>query len=206
MNVVSSAQTLRERNAGLIARSNSHRDAGHESHDAPPCHLQRRRSMTTAEAPPPPLQMLAHPIVASFCLSTWYRVQMMRAPDVLLSKPTQRAGRQSGGAGVIQRTGEENSGQRQPQRSGNSRPSPLGFEQRRACRTNVPAVTRRGEYDLEAHPMGCPRATAPPLTFTREGSRPRIWERRKEKREREGDFRPSTRSFNRRKPRKTNKQ
>lgn len=30
--------------------------------------------MITADAPPPPLQMLAHPMVASFALSTPYRV------------------------------------------------------------------------------------------------------------------------------------
>lgn len=39
--------------------------------------------MTMAEAPPPPLQILAHPMVPSFCFSTWYREQMMRAPDDL---------------------------------------------------------------------------------------------------------------------------
>lgn len=36
--------------------------------------LHNKRSMITAEAPPPPLQMLAHPMVASFALSTPYRV------------------------------------------------------------------------------------------------------------------------------------
>lgn len=39
--------------------------------------------MTTAEAPPPPLQMEATPIFPLFCFKTFIKVTMIRAPEQL---------------------------------------------------------------------------------------------------------------------------
>lgn len=49
--------------------------------------------MTIADAPPPPLQMLAQPITPSFCFKTLYNEQIILAPDDLIG------GRERGGGG-----------------------------------------------------------------------------------------------------------
>ena len=45
------------------------------------------RSSTIADAPPPPLQMDAHPRVASFLFNALYSVPMIRAPDIPMGWP-----------------------------------------------------------------------------------------------------------------------
>jgi len=44
-------------------------------------------SNTIADAPPPPLQILAQPIVASFLFNTLYKFPMIRAPDIPIGCP-----------------------------------------------------------------------------------------------------------------------
>ena len=49
------------------------------------------RSMTIAEAPPPPLQMPAAPIVLPVRMRLWSSVTMMRAPEQPIGWPSTTA-------------------------------------------------------------------------------------------------------------------
>ncbi len=50
-----------------------------------------KRSMTTAEAAPPPLQIDATPIVASFAFNTLYKVPTILAPEQPIGCPNATA-------------------------------------------------------------------------------------------------------------------
>lgn len=82
------------------------------------------------------MQMEAQPREASFCMSTFMRVPVMRAPEQLRAQEAD-ADRVSASRGA-----------------------------------EHPPRRREVARGWNTYPMGCPSATAPPLTLTREWSRP----------------------------------